>query len=331
MAAPSGTQWGSVFGSGSGQGRIGLYITSSSTQTQTTVTMQIWFWSKYSIYDSSNTFRYSFTGTGVINIGSRDINHPVSTGSGWSTSNQTYIGTYSKTYNRGTSATDINCVADFSGIATINTIGWVDKTYTIPARNRYSITYKANGGTGAPATQYYYYGYNTTLSTKIPTRTGYRFLGWSLSSTATTPSYSAGQTWSGTNASNYVLYAVWERIVLTVTFDAGCNGGTVQDANEIGLTYFYGDRIGELPIAEKRNYKFLGWNTQADGNGTMVSDGTVVDISVRLYAIFELQANCYVRVNGTYKTGMMYKKVNGTYKTGVVSIRANGTYKETNM
>ena len=330
MAAPSGTQWGSVFGSGPGQGRIGLYITSSSTQTQTTVTMQIWFWSRYDIYDSSNTFHYSFTGTGVIDIGSRVINHPVA-GSSWSTSNQTHIGTYSRTYNRETSAKNINCAADFSGIATIDTSGWVDKIYTIPARNRYSITYNANGGTGAPATQYYYYGYNTTLSTQIPTRTGYRFLGWSLSSTATSPSYSAGQAWSGTNASNYVLYAVWERIVLTVTFDAGYNGGTIQDASELDLTYFYGDKMGELPIAEKRNYKFLGWNTQAAGNGTMVSENTVVDVSIRLYAIFELQANCYVRVNGTYKTGMMYKKVNGTYKTGVVSVRANGTYKETNM
>ena len=329
MAAPSGTQWGSVFGSGSGQGRIGLYITASSTQTQTTVTMQIWFWSKYSIYDSSNTFHYSFTGIGVIDIGSRNINHPSE--SAWSTSNQTHIGTYSRTYDRGTSATNISCAADFSGIEVISGGGWVDKAYTIPARNRYSITYNANGGTGAPATQYYYYGYDTKLSTQIPTRTGYRFLGWSLSSTATSPSYSAGQSWSGYNAANYTLYAVWERIVLTVTFDAGYNGGTVQDADEVGLTYFYGDRMGELPVAEKRNYKFLGWNTQADGNGTMVSENTVVNVSIRLYAIFELQANCYVRVNGTYKTGMMYKKVNGTYKTGVVSVRANGTYKETNM
>lgn len=331
MSAPSGTQWGSVFGSGNGQGRIGLYITSSSTQTQTTVTMQIWFWSRYSIIDSNNTFRYSFTGTGVVNIGSRSINHSANTGSGWSTSNQTHIGTYSRTYDRGTSETKIECTADFSGIEAINANGWVSVGYTIPARNMYSITYNANGGTGSPATQYYYYGYDTKLSTQVPTRTGYKFLGWSLSDTATSPSYSAGQAWSGTNASNYVLYAVWERVALTVIFDAGYNGGMVHDADEIGKIYFYGDRLGELLIAEKRNYKFLGWNTQPDGSGLRVSEDTIVDVSIRLYAIFELQANCYVRVNGTYKTGMMHKKVNRTYKTGVVSVRANGTYKETNM
>lgn len=331
MSAPSSTQWGSVFGSGSGQGRIGLYITSSSSQTQTTVTMQIWFWSKYSIYDSNNTFHYSFTGTGSISIGSVSINHPVSSGGGWDTRNQTYIGTYSRTYNRGTSATTIHCAADFSGIATISASGWVDVTYTIPARNRYSISYNANGGTGAPSTQYYYYGYNTTLSTKIPTRTGYRFLGWSLSSSATSPSYSAGQAWGGTNANNYVLYAVWQRIVLTVTFDAGYNGGKVQNADEIQKSYYYNDRIGTLPVAVRKNYKFLGWNTRADGTGAMISESLVITSAIRLYAIFELQANCYIKVDGAYKTGMMYKKANGVYKTGAVSVKDNGSYKGTNM
>lgn len=331
MSAPSSTIWGGVVGSGSGQGRIGIYVISSSSQTQTTLTMQVWFWTKYGVRDSSNTVHYSFTDTGVISAGSKTINHTVSSGGGWSTSNQTLLGTYSHTYNRGTSARGISCGADIQGIEAVGDGIWVSANFTIPARNRYSISYNANGGSGAPATQYYYYGYNTTLSKQIPTRTGYRFLGWSLSSTAVSPSYSAGQAWSGTNENNYVLYAVWERIALTVTFDAGYNGGTVQDANEIGLTYFYGDRLGELPVAIKQNYKFVEWNTQPDGNGLRVSEDTIIDVTFRLYAIFELQANCYVRVNGTYKTGMMYKKVNGIYKTGVVSVRANGIYKETNM
>ncbi|MBQ7923385.1 MAG: InlB B-repeat-containing protein [Clostridia bacterium] len=40
-----------------------------------------------------------------------------------------------------------------------------------------TITYNANGGTGAPASHENTTG-NTTLSTTVPTRTGYTFLGW---------------------------------------------------------------------------------------------------------------------------------------------------------
>lgn len=75
----------------------------------------------------------------------------------------------------------------------------------------YSVSYNANGGSGAPAKQTYSYGgSNIYLSSQIPTRAGYNFLGWSLSSTATSPSYYAGQEWSSRNGSDYTLYAVWE-------------------------------------------------------------------------------------------------------------------------
>ena len=75
-----------------------------------------------------------------------------------------------------------------------------------------TITYDANGGTGAlePTTYAYDSSGNTTtnLSTVIPTREDYTFMGWSTSSTATTASYSAGALWSRSNLDN-TLYAVW--------------------------------------------------------------------------------------------------------------------------
>lgn len=332
MAAPSGTQWGSIAG---GKGRIGIYLTSSSTQTQTTVKMQIWFWSKYSVDDSNNTFKYGWASSPNVTIGSKTIKHTVATGGGWSTRNQTHIGTYSKTYNRGKSNTTGYCSASFSDIDVVGASGSVSISFTIPKRNQYSVSYNANGGSGAPSKQTYYYGYDIKLSSKKPTRTGYTFLGWSTSKTATSASYQPGETWSGTNAGNYTLYAVWKRITVTVSYDAGTNGGTVEGGITFSKTYNYGDILAteqeELPVASRKNHKFVGWNTKSDGSGLMVAPNTTVYESITLYAIFELQANCYVRVNGTYKTGMMYKKVNGTYKTGVVSVRANGIYKETNM
>ena len=80
--------------------------------------------------------------------------------------------------------------------------------------NTYTITYNANGGSGAPSSQNYTYSNSgtITLSSTKPTRTGYTFLGWSLSSTATEASYSAGQKWRRDNNDNYTLYAVWKAI-----------------------------------------------------------------------------------------------------------------------
>ena len=80
--------------------------------------------------------------------------------------------------------------------------------------NTYTITYSANGGSGAPSSQNYTYSNSgtITLSSTKPTRTGYTFLGWSLSSTATEASYSAGQKWRRDNNDNYTLYAVWKAI-----------------------------------------------------------------------------------------------------------------------
>lgn len=330
MSAPSGTIWGGIVGSGSGQGRIGIYVTSSSSQTQTTLTMQVWFWTKYGVRDSSNTVHYSFTDIGVVSVGSRTINHTVSSGGGWSTSNQTLLGTFSHTYARGTSSRSVSCAADIQGIEAVGNGIWVSANFTIPARNRYSITYNANGGSNAPATQYYYYGNNTNLSSKIPTRKGYKFLGWSLSSSASSPSYFAGQSWSGTNANNYVLYAVWERILIEIVFNAEVNNGLVEGVGEVRKSWYFGDKL-EAPKAEKKNHIFVGWNTNSNGNGDWVDSGFEVTDNLILYAIFELQANCYVKINGSYRTGMMYKKINGSYKAGILSVKKDGVYKETKM
>ena len=73
----------------------------------------------------------------------------------------------------------------------------------------YTISYNANGGSGAPSSQTKWHTTNLKLSSTTPTRTGYTFQGWSTSSSATSASYSAGGTFT-TNAST-TLYAVWAK------------------------------------------------------------------------------------------------------------------------
>ncbi len=74
------------------------------------------------------------------------------------------------------------------------------------------LKYDANGGSGAPAQQSATStesSYNFKISTTQPSRNGYKFLGWSTSSTATSPSYYGGGNIAVTGTTT--LYAVWEK------------------------------------------------------------------------------------------------------------------------
>ena len=191
--------------------------------------------------------------------------------------------------SRTTSSQSISC--SFTFAMTFNWNGTTGKSQTkscsvtVAARPKYTITYNANGGSGAPGVTSYYYGYNTTLSSTKPTRTGYTFLGWSLSSTATSASYSPGQGWSGTNADNYTLYAVWKIITYTISYNA--NGGSGAPSSQ---TKNYGSSI-KLSTTEptRTNYKFKGWATSANGSVVYASGATYSsNSSITLYAVWEL-------------------------------------------
>ena len=73
----------------------------------------------------------------------------------------------------------------------------------------FTITYNANGGTGAPSPQTKESGKALTLSSTEPTRQGYTFLGWATSSGASSAQYNAGS--SFTTDANTTLYAVWRK------------------------------------------------------------------------------------------------------------------------
>ncbi len=68
-----------------------------------------------------------------------------------------------------------------------------------------TLTYNANGGSGAPSSQTGATSY--TISSTVPTRFGYTFCGWSKSSSSTTWNYSIGD--EITLTSDMTLYAVW--------------------------------------------------------------------------------------------------------------------------
>lgn len=90
--------------------------------------------------------------------------------------------------------------------------GTSDTPYQLKIENnqQYTITYNANGGSGAPSNQTKKHGENITLSSVKPTKSGYTFNGWNTSSNGSGTSYSSGGIYS--NNSNVTLYAQWQSV-----------------------------------------------------------------------------------------------------------------------
>lgn len=83
------------------------------------------------------------------------------------------------------------------------------KTGNIPVEinRQYDISYDANGGQGAPASQTKLHGQSMMLSTVTPSRDLWKFAGWANSRTATTAQYQAGEIFY--EQGDQTLYAVW--------------------------------------------------------------------------------------------------------------------------
>lgn len=77
-----------------------------------------------------------------------------------------------------------------------------------PAPNSYTIQYNANGGTAAPPPSIKTAGTTLWLTYLAPVRANYNFLGWSTSSSATSPTYLPSSMY--TADANATLYAVWQ-------------------------------------------------------------------------------------------------------------------------
>ena len=198
--------------------------------------------------------------------------------------------------------------------------------YAIWKANTYTVTYNANGGSGAPSKQTKIYGVNLTISSTKPTRTGYTFLGWATTSTGSV-AYQPSSTY--TKNASITLYAVWSIIKYSVTFNAKSNGGKITPDNLDTKTYQvnYGSVLSTIPIASKNNYEFLGWYTATSG-GTKFDKTEKIYSNKTFYAQFKLLTNCYIKINGIYKKAMFYKKIDGVYKTGTIYTKTNGTYKK---
>lgn len=99
-----------------------------------------------------------------------------------------------------------------------------------------TVTYNANGGTGAPSSQTVNKNEWFNLRAGVPTRQYYRFLGWATSSIATVAQYQpSGQ---ARIVGNLALYAVWEKLGDVVSTSNGTIGSPMNlTINKVSSSY----------------------------------------------------------------------------------------------
>ena len=153
----------------------------------------------------------------------------------------------------------------------------------------YTLAYNANGGSGAPSSQA---GSNTgtspaytfTVSSTVPTKTGYTFLGWSTSSSATTASYTGGSSFTVTSSGTTTLYAVWKVNTYTVSYNA--NGGSGAPSAQT-KTYNVSLTLSAT-VPTRSGYIFQGWATSSTGAVAYQPSGSyTANAAVTLYAIWK--------------------------------------------
>ncbi len=179
-------------------------------------------------------------------------------------------------------------------------------SYT-PTTN-YIVYYNANGGSGGPGTvssglvssQYY----TVEIPDQIPTRTGFEFMGWARSSTATSATYQPGDTFrmvpTGSSTVTTTLYAVWssepDRFILQFNANGGSGApatmraGDDKDYHNFTIPYTEPTRSG---------WTFEGWaessgasHAQYDPGDTYTADpGTNT-----LYAIWSQNLNDFTLI-----------------------------------
>ena len=140
----------------------------------------------------------------------------------------------------------------------------------------YTITYNANGGTGAPAAQTKTQGVPLTLSSTVPTRSGYTFLGWAESQSATAAQYQPSG--SFTKDANTTLYAVWKSNVVSVT-------GVTLNKTSLTLNKGASETLTATVSPSNATNKSVTWSSSNTSVATVDSNGKVTAVSAGSTAV----------------------------------------------
>jgi len=220
-------------------------------------------------------------------------------------------------------------------------LGWIS-TSSLP-KTTYTVTYNANGGSGAPSSQTKTHGTALKLSTTVPTRSGHTFVGWATSSSATSATYASGASY--TTDANITLYAVWTLNKYEITYNA--NGGTNAPAAQNkahgtnltlssavpskSYTVTFDPNGGTVDVAKRQgSCEFLGWATSSTATSAAYQAGGTftTNANTTLYAVWKnpTMTKYSIPVREGYVFDGWYTAANGgTLITSSTTITGNMT------
>ena len=241
---------------------------------------------------------YTLSGTVTIKGGSTTVGTPSASGSPWTSSAYAITSYTSASY----SATITVRGAGGEPHAAEISISGASGTYSSPF---YTVTYDANGGTGAPSATKGVKLYSTTLSDTPPTRVNHTFLGWATSASAHTADYSAGGTVSA-RTDDLTLYAVWKPTVFIqpsegtkITFN-----GTAYTSNAIVTELTWGNSYSLLvePLA---GY-IIASQSHPNGTVTISADETTISATGQ-------RVGCHIDDGENWVQAIMYVDTGSTW------------------
>ena len=140
----------------------------------------------------------------------------------------------------------------------------------------------------------------------------YTFTGWS-------PEFVVAEE----DATYTAQYSATARVFYTITFNANGGEGSMEPQRfEVGV-----DTALNTNAFTRENYKFIGWNTAADGSGaTYADEGAILELTgdMTLYAQWQFWNGWFTDVNGK-----QYYKDGELQKTGWTVIDGNTYYLDT--
>ena len=279
MAEFTPSSWTKYVPDGTHYYRVKLVLTGSGSGTTYAVTATVYHQRHTKVKLASSAWQCSLTGVS-------SAKYPASDVSSGTSDYKVFTKTY--TYAKSTTAKTVSLTAKLKRLYNPDSgvTSTVTGSITIPALAKYSIAYDANGGWGAPSgTTTKIQGTAITLSTTVPTRTGYTFAGWSTTQNGAV-AYSAGARYSADASAT--LWAVWKGIGYTVKFEP--NGGSGTMATQ-AMTYGTAAALRKNAFT-RQGYSFSHWAFVRTATTTWIYDDgeTVLNLATTAGATVTLTA-----------------------------------------
>lgn len=312
---------GTIWGTGS----QGVYESGKSwvwTYTKNITLTAIW---------AANTYTVSYRGNGATSGSTANSSHEYGTykkltKNGFSRTGYTFLGwsksstAASATWRDEESAINLTTINDSTVIL-----------YAVWKANTYTVSYNANGGTGAPSSQTKTHGVTLTLSSTKPVHATSTNFTYTITFQANGGTLSNGSTsYQNKTASKVTKYTFknWESTEGT-TYSPG-GSYTENRATTMTAQWTTSASTGSIqfPSVTRAGYRLKGWGTSATTTIVTYNDGATYTPTAggsrTLYAIWEPLGRVYIS-NGTSFSEYQAYIYNGTTWEQYVPYIYNGT------